>query len=113
MEEYMEISEICGEIKKKQYIRWDIFLVRKWSNAVTDNLKNDSTDCIRDNMDIMVTDEMRKTAYKNFYKAIKKNKIVYPQTYKKWFAADSGAIPKRWQILKLALALGLSPEETQ
>ena len=113
MEEYMEISEICGEIKKKQYIRWDIFLVRKWSNAVTDNLKNDSTDCIRDNMDIMVTDEMRKTAYKNFYKAIKKSKIVYPQTYKKWFAADSGAIPKRWQILKLALALGLSPEETQ
>lgn len=87
------------EIKKKQYMKWDIFLVGKWNEEAAGAGS--------------ITEDMRKTAYKNFYKAVYRSRIIYPQTYKKWFESGSHAVPKRWQILKLALALGLSPEETQ
>lgn len=94
-----EINQICSELKEKQYIRWDTFLINKWNDCVV--------------APEQITEEIRKSAYRNFNKKMRKSGVIYPQTYKKWFVADSVSIPKRWQILKLALALGLSPEETQ
>ncbi|MBE5936955.1 MAG: hypothetical protein E7265_02875 [Lachnospiraceae bacterium] len=92
-----EIGRICRELSKKQYIQWNSFLVKKW---MPDTEESDE-----------ITDEIREEAYKNFYNVIKKSKVIYPQTYKKWFERGDTNVPKRWQILKLALAIGMSPEE--
>ena len=63
--------------------------------------------------DSEITQEERQGAYQNFYKTIKDARIANRQTIRRWFGLSEQSIPSRTYIFRIALAAGLSVEETE
>lgn len=97
-EEYYK--QLYRDITKKFYQQFDRFITFRW--------------CGRTDADVeKLTDADRKAAYKNFYHRVKRAGIANRQTIRRWFGLEGEcSIPSRSQIIKAALAAGLSVEET-
>lgn len=82
---------------KRSYDTFDRFIISKMGFEVTGK----------------VDDALRRQAYKNFYSLIADQNISSRPTTKKWFGINGFAIPKRYQIYRIAFALQLSIEDLQ
>lgn len=97
MEEEIK-KKIFRELIEAYFMECDRFFVRKWSTE----------DVIPD----AIPDRVRKEAYRCFYKKAGKSNIASRQTIQKWFGIKGRTLPKREQILHLALIFGMTTEET-
>lgn len=83
------------------------FLVEKWGDFSQEAWKEKDTHLQKE------SEEKRKKAYKNIVSRLKGKKVAKTATLRSWFGIGSSSKPGREHIFKLALALELSPAETQ
>ena len=95
-----EKKRVFYELMNTYFMQCDRFLIMKWSGQ----------SCSPDEE---ITQEQRKEAYLRFYKRTGKLKVASRPTIQKWFGIRGHAFPKREQILRLALELGWTPDETR
>ena len=107
--------DMIRQMQKTAYQRPDIYLIRKWYHygqtpSISPSQSNpEAPDPILSD----TKDEIRHTAYLNFYKQIKSFKVASRQTIQRWFGIGGFAVPSRRQLLSCALFLHISLEETQ
>lgn len=58
-------------------------------------------------------EEKRQKAFQRFWKEVRHKKVASRQTVKKWFSLAGRSVPSRNHILRIAMALHLSVEETE
>ena len=107
--------DMIRQMQKTAYQRPDIYLIRKWYHygqtpSISPSQSNpEAPDPILSD----TKDEIRHTAYLNFYKQIKSFKVASRQTIQRWFGIGGFAVPSRRQLLSCTLFLHFSLEETQ
>lgn len=91
-------KQLYRDITENFYHRFDDFITVRWSGQHIAGIR----------------EEERKAAYRKFYQAVKHSDVANRQTIRRWFGLDEEtSLPSRKQIFKIALAVGLSPEETE
>ncbi len=94
----MYYKQLYRDITENFYHRFDDFITVRWGGQDMDGIH----------------EEERKAAYRKFYQAVKNSDVANRQTIRRWFGLDKEqSIPSRKQIFKIALAVGLTPEETE
>ncbi len=91
-------KQLYCNMTEKFYHRFDDFITVRWSGQDIGDIH----------------EKERKIAYRKFYYEVKRSDVANRQTIRRWFGLDpERSIPSRKQIFKIALAAGLSPEETE
>ena len=91
-------KQLYRDITENFYHRFDDFITVRWSGQHIAGIR----------------EEERKAAYRKFYQAVKHSDVANRKTIRRWFGLDEEtSLPSRKQIFKIALAVGLSPEETE
>ena len=83
------------------------FLLEKWGDFSQEAWKKKDTPLQKE------FEDKQKKAYKNIVSRLKGKKVAKTATIRSWFGIDGHSKPGREHIFKLALALELSPEESQ
>lgn len=95
-----EKKQIFREMMRKCLMKCDRFLIGKWKTT-------------KEPLEQVIDDEVRQSAYNNFYSKVAKEKIASRPTIQKWFGIHGQSLPKREQIIHLAFACHLSVDETR
>ena len=106
-------DKIIQELKTAVYERSDLYLIRKWYLPDRQTPAKPDREAEREPLFQNISDDIRQTAYLNFYKRIKPFKVVSRQTIQRWFGIGGFAVPSRRQLLTCALCLHFSLEETE
>ena len=92
-------KQLYRDITSNYYQEFTSFMTKHWYPEISG--------------DSEITQEERQGAYQNFYKTIKDARIANRQTIRRWFGLSEQSIPSRTYIFRIALAAGLSVEETE
>ena len=84
--------------KSGHFLRFDVFIVHKFSEV---SRKQE------------LTEDIRKTAFRQFQKCIGQAEIANVTTMRRWFGISGFAKPTRAHIFQIAFLLGLDKEETE
>lgn len=98
MEENIFQKRLLQLYKERHFVRFDEFIVHEFITL---------------DKDTAISEEIRKTAYHNFYEAVGRIEIAALNTMKRWFGISGYSKPDRVHIFHMAFLLGLEKAEVE